>query len=702
MSLQTRVTLAFLIPVVLCLGIFGAVTYGHVRESALQASAQQLEAIADLKESQVDGLIQAYRHSTALVHSRVAEQMEAAEASGLPLDLSRTLLLAGTVDDEIAAVHLFSPDARVLGSTVAEVTGQVVGDAFGPYDSVSAIEAGVRIRPFVLDEGGLPRTVVIRPVVWGGRYRGVLAVRFGVASLTVAIETGAFGRTGELLLAMRDQDGNARFLTNVRQDPDAAGQILATGDRDDVPMIRALAGREGTWTEEMTDYAGNAVIAVTRYLEELDWGLVAGVDLDEALAPAASLRRDWLVLAVTLAVLVTLMGHYLGRRLAQSNERLEVELAARARAEDELGAVVATSPVAMLSVDATAGPDSGRILGANEEGERLLGRSGVELAELRFGDLVADDHVADLDRLARELAREPGISGRGRVDLVVVDDLGRRIDVEVAVIRLSTAEGDAFLITMVDLTARKRAERALEERAAELARSNRDLDEFAHVASHDLRAPLRAVDQLASFIEEDAGDVLPEDSVEDLRLLRARVARLDGLLSGLLEYSRVGRGNEPVDRVDAARVVHDVADLYLPSEGFVLEVGDDLPEIRAPQVAVELIFRNLIMNSVKHHDRDHGRIRVTGEIVGRDVVYRVADDGPGIPAGSERKIFDLFQTLRPRDEVEGSGLGLAVVKKCVERYGGTVRAMSTGGRGAVFEIRWPRFGSLYEQTRGAA
>jgi signal transduction histidine kinase len=252
-----------------------------------------------------------------------------------------------------------------------------------------------------------------------------------------------------------------------------------------------------------------------------------------------------------------------------------------------------------------------------------------------------------------------------------------------------------------DITERKRYEMALQalnetleervaERTMELERSNRELDQFAYVASHDLKAPLRAIGTLASWIAADAAAVLPEASLGHLTRLQGRIARMDALLDDLLAYSRAGRVRHPLEWVDMAGLVHDVVDLLAPPPGLVVHVDAGMPSLLAERVPLETVFRNLIGNAIKHHhDPARGNITISARRLGAWTEFRVADDGPGIDPAFHERIFAMFQTLRPRDQVEGSGIGLTLVKKLVEMRGGKVTLESSPGHGATFCFTWP-------------
>ncbi len=237
---------------------------------------------------------------------------------------------------------------------------------------------------------------------------------------------------------------------------------------------------------------------------------------------------------------------------------------------------------------------------------------------------------------------------------------------------------------------RKQAEERISKYSAELERSNHELDQFAYSASHDLKAPLRAVNSLAEWIKEDGGDAIPPVCQEHLALLQQRIGRMERLLDDLLEYSRVGRVAHKPERIDTAALVKDTVALLAPPGSFTVEVGP-LPALTTYRAPLEQVFRNLIGNAIKHHHNGSGKIEVfAGESHGKLEEFIVRDDGPGIEEKYHDQVFEMFQTLKPRDQVEGSGMGLALVKKIVETRGGTVHLESSPGKGTTIRFTWPR------------
>ena len=241
----------------------------------------------------------------------------------------------------------------------------------------------------------------------------------------------------------------------------------------------------------------------------------------------------------------------------------------------------------------------------------------------------------------------------------------------------------------------------IQRRQEELERSNRDLDQFAYVASHDLKAPLRAISTLSAWIEEDLDDKLSADERDQLRLLRSRVQRMDSLIEGILQYSRAGRLATGIEIIDTGQMAREIVDMLGLPDGMQVAVSDELPVLETRKLRLEQVVQNLISNAVKyHHDPENGRIEVGCRREGKGQDGRglwrfwVQDDGPGIAKEHHERVFLMFQTLQPRDRVESTGLGLSLVTKLVEEEGGRVTLVSAEGEGARFEFTWPAAAAL--------
>lgn len=231
-------------------------------------------------------------------------------------------------------------------------------------------------------------------------------------------------------------------------------------------------------------------------------------------------------------------------------------------------------------------------------------------------------------------------------------------------------------VRLADATTRMEQERA-------------DLDHFVYVASHDFKAPLRGIDNLATWIEDDGGDSLNAEAREHLAMIRRRIKRLDVLLDDLLAYAQAGRAKVAFENVDVGTLLHSlVGDIELPP-GFDIAIAPDMPVIYSPKTPLAHVFINLISNAIKHHDGSTGRIEISGEVRADGYAFAVCDDGPGIPEQHRERIFEMFRMLKPRDAVEGSGMGLAIAKRLVQSNNGSIAAVAgKNGRGTCIRFTW--------------
>jgi len=238
----------------------------------------------------------------------------------------------------------------------------------------------------------------------------------------------------------------------------------------------------------------------------------------------------------------------------------------------------------------------------------------------------------------------------------------------------------------------KTTQHALVEQTQLLVHKNKELNDFAYIVSHDLKAPLRAIGSLADWIASDYADKFDADGKEQMGLLKGRVVRMHNLIEGILQYSRIGRINEAKQKVDTAKLVPEVVDSIAPPEEISITVVDKLPEITFEKTRIIQVFQNLIGNAVKYMDKDIGVVKVGCKFEEDYWKFHVADNGPGIDEKYHAKVFQIFQTLNPRDEVESTGVGLSVVKKIVETSGGQIWIESEVGAGSTFYFTIPHKG----------
>ena len=225
-----------------------------------------------------------------------------------------------------------------------------------------------------------------------------------------------------------------------------------------------------------------------------------------------------------------------------------------------------------------------------------------------------------------------------------------------------------------------------------IASGSQDFEDLIYLLSHDVRNSVRALLEVPAWIEEDlieAGHKITGTLAENLELVNVHTRRLDRMLIDLLVHSRVGR-KQTIKSVDLAEAIDLVVEQLILPPGFTFETDLKCDSVRIGDRDILTLLSALISNSIKHHDRDEGTIRVSSYRDATQCVLVVSDDGPGIPAKYREEVFDAMMTLRPRDEIEGSGMGLTIVRKIVDIYGGRMRwANETADRGAVLEIGLP-------------
>jgi signal transduction histidine kinase len=386
----------------------------------------------------------------------------------------------------------------------------------------------------------------------------------------------------------------------------------------------------------------------------------------------------------------------------RSEERVAEAAAEAERARRELHDVLAQSPAA---ITVTRGPDhfveSQNVLAREQAGVDLVGRTMREA----LPGIGADDFVALYDEVYRS-----GQPYMGREIEVRWTDAGgrqRRADINLVIQPLFATDGSVrgLLSHSLDVTEMVNAQRDVEAKAEEMARlaaalqqSNRELDQFAYVASHDLKAPLRGIANLSQWLEEDLGSSLDSRNRTHLQLLRSRVHRMESLIDGLLEYSRAGRARSVKSAVDLQAIVSEVVELVTPDRPERVKTQAPLPRVVAERAPLQQTVLNLVANALKHGGASV-TVRVAAMVEDRALHLVVSDDGPGIPPEYHDRIWGLFQTLRARDEVEGAGIGLSVVKKHAESRGGRAWVESSPGAGAAFHVLWPLDGGEEQVAR---
>jgi len=303
-----------------------------------------------------------------------------------------------------------------------------------------------------------------------------------------------------------------------------------------------------------------------------------------------------------------------------------------------------------------------------------------------------DEHICPLQEVKK--TKKPVV-----VEHIHYDKDGNARNVEVRGYPIFDKEGNVVQMIeySLDITESKKAEEVLERvnedlesAVRELNRSNKELQDFAHVTAHDLKSPLRAIEALAHWISTDYADKFDEDGREQMKLLMNRVKRMHNLIEAILHYSRVGREKEKHVQVNLNELVPAVIDMVAPPWNITITTENQLPVIECEETRIIQVFQNLLSNAVKYLDKPQGQIRIG--CVEEDGFWKfsVADNGCGIEEKHFERIFKIFQILSPRDDFESTGIGLTMVKKIVELYGGKIWVESKPGEGSTFFFTLPK------------
>jgi PAS domain S-box-containing protein len=254
-----------------------------------------------------------------------------------------------------------------------------------------------------------------------------------------------------------------------------------------------------------------------------------------------------------------------------------------------------------------------------------------------------------------------------------------------------------LLESFVDIAELKNTKQALEKlnndlewTVCELRQSNRHLQDFIHIAGHDLKTPLRGIGTLAQWLVTDYADKFDEQGRERINLLVTRVSRMDQLLDDMLRYSKIERTRQNECPVDLKTVLAEILEEIDPPKEFRISVDEKLPVVTADESHLKQVFQNLLSNAVKYKDKPEGRIKVGCTEEGETWKFSVSDNGPGIEQKHFERIFGIFQTLSASKETGGTGIGLPVAKKIVELYGGKIWVESELGKGSTFYFTFPK------------
>ena len=685
---------AFLFILIFAIMAAGMVTggyryYRNYEQNFFFETGRQLSTIADLK---VDQLVQ-YRKE------RLGDANVFYNNSAFSEDVRQFLEQSASADARrrlqawLGKFQSYYEYSRIYLLDVQGVERLAVPDRPEPLHEHLATDAAAVLKSrqvtfldFERDGPGLPVELEILVPIYDqsdtNRPLGVLGLRIDPRTrLYPFIKQWPVPTATAETLLVRREGNEVVFLNDLRFQTNAALNLRRSLEQTNLLAVKAVLGQTGI--VEGVDYRNEPVIGDLSAVPGSPWFLVAWEDVAEVFAPAR--ERFWQVVYM-LGVLLLAAGAGLGLiwrqlRVRFYREKFEAE-ADRAR----LGAIVESSHDAIIGKNL-----DGVITSWNLGAQHIYGYSAAEVVGKSIAILIPPGHLEEFTRLMEKVRRgEPVVNH----DAERIRKDGERIQVSLTLSPVRDASGKIVGVSAIgcDITERKRAEEKLRRVLAELERSNKELEQFAYIASHDLQEPLRMVSSYTQLLAKRFEGQLDEKTQKYVHYAVDGAFRMKTLINDLLTYSRVGRRGKPPEPADSSAVLGEALRnlAALVEENRAVITHENLPTVCADGSQLVLVFQNLIANAIKFRRADVPRIHVSAQDKGGEWVFAVKDNGIGIESRHADRIFVIFQRLHTHEEYSGNGIGLAVCKRVVERHGGKIWFESEPGKGATFFFTIPK------------
>ena len=631
-----------------------------------------------------------------------AEQEVANNSLRLKVMIDSTLDGLITIDDKAIIQTLNASAERMFGLTREEATGRSL--AILTPDPFRTATDGYSASDLKIGE---VKIIGIGREVSGIRKDGtIFPMDLTVSAFRVGLQSGYVGIVRDITVRKLVEDNSALLLASI------------VASSDDAIVSKNLSGIITSWNSGAERMFGfNALQAVGQHItfiippdkmEEESYVLERlnrGEEIQHFETVRMGMNGQRIHVELTVSPIRDGAGRLIGASKIMRNVKEREESEADRQTASKLRAVLDHAVDGLITIDARGIMES-----FNPACVRVFGYESQEVIGKNITMLMPEPYHGGHEGFLSHYAA----TGDARITGPAGQEVsGRRKDGSVFPMYLSVSafelgDGKHYSGIIRDITERKAVEAEREKIAAELARytralerSNLELDAFAYAASHDLKAPLRVIHNASTWIEEDLAGKLTAEMSENMNLLRSRVLRMDRLLDDLLEYSRIGRETDDrhTEAISGTVLMENIQGLISPPDGFIVDATPSLAGIEVFRMPLQQILINLISNAIKHHDRKTGHIQVSVEDLGADWRFSVKDDGPGIPAEYHEKIFKMFQTLKPRDQVEGSGMGLAMVRKHIDVAGGELKLESAVDQGSTFSFTWPKDNGRTNKTK---
>lgn len=412
----------------------------------------------------------------------------------------------------------------------------------------------------------------------------------------------------------------------------------------------------------------------------------------------AEIKQDFLVTGILSLFFIGVLANYLESKKNIVIERITESrdiLAAKNIELEKLSIVASKTDNGVLITD-----KSGNIEYSNEGLTRLIGYSFNEIEAQKPWDIFNGVETDSVETERLQSSIKEGQSFTGEFRHKHKDGNYTWIGVTATPIADDDGKVSRYVFINSDINERKLAEEKMRLYTENLEKAFKELDKFAYVVSHDLKAPLRAIFNLSNWISEDYLDNMPEEGREMFERIRGRVLRMEGLIEGILAYSKIDRKDDVFTDIDLNKQLKDSLDLIDIPKNFKIDIQGDLPVVKGDQSKIHQVFMNLLSNAIKFNEKPEGEgfVKVKFADDGQFWKFSVEDNGPGIEPQYHEKIFVIFQTLNARDTFESTGVGLAIVKKIVEEMGGKIWLESEVGQGTTFHFTMAKDPAAHRKT----
>jgi two-component system sensor kinase FixL len=557
----------------------------------------------------------------------------------------------------LGALHV---ESSVVFAAVYTKDGKLFATYYRDYISMSVHPKEVQDKGYSFENGFL---TVFRPVFLGDEFIGRVCIRADMSPLYAMLK-----RNISVIVIVVVLSSLVAFLVSSRLQNIISRPILSLAE-----VAKAVSEQKDYSTRAVKhseDEVGSLIDAFNEMLEQIQHRDAELVEAKEKLEARVKERTA---------------------DLTTANEQLTQEITVRKKIEEQLRKAEEKYRMQFegaLDAIFVSDVETGVLIDCNPAATRLVGRGKSELIGQQQRILHPPERV---DGGFSKTFRQHLTQEQGQVlETQVITKTGEIKDVAITASLLEVGGKKVLQGIFRDITERKRAEQRQAQLLEQLEKINQELGDFAYIVSHDLKAPLRGIKTLVDWITSDHTNKLSDDSKEQMNLLVKRVDRMQSLINGILQYSRVGRVEEEKAVVDLNELLTEIIDMVAPPDNVKITVENELPAVVCGRTRIMQVFQNLLSNAVKYMDKPDGRVKIGCVEENGFWKFSIADNGPGIEEKYFEKVFKIFQTLSPRDEVESTGIGLTVVKKIVKMYEGNIWVESEPGNGCTFFFTLPK------------